>query len=341
MDGSVTSRAMLSPMTSLAWQPTATVASLQLRAALLAKIRAFFAERHVLEVETPLLSQHTVTDPYVIGIPALYQPLGAPQSTELYLQTSPEYAMKRLLAANCGAIYQISKAFRQGEVGRVHNPEFTMLEWYRPGFDHLQLMDEMDALLQAVLNTEPAERLRYADAFTRHLGIDPHRATVAELIACVQEQQIELDSSVVDGGEHSRNGWLDILMTHAIEPQIGQERPVLLYDFPSSQAALAKIRAEDPPVASRFEVYFKGYELANGFHELQDAAEQAQRFERDLAYRKAHGIAPVTVDERFLAALQSGIPDCAGVALGVDRLCMLAMGLSSVAEVMSFAISRA
>lgn len=322
------------------WQPTAALTTLQRRAQIIQTIRHFFFTRGVLEVDTPLLSHATVTDPFVVGIPALFQEIGQPTAHTVYLQTSPEYAMKRLLAMGSGSIYQISKAFRQGDLGKLHNPEFTLLEWYRLGVDHHGLMDEMDSLLQFILATEPAERLSYAAVFQRYLQLDPHTATLTELMACAQQQDlhfVQTDETTTD-----RNVWLHLLLTHVIEPNIGQERPVFLYDFPVSQAALARIRENEiPPVASRFEVYFKGIELANGFHELQNAAEQRQRFIADLAYRKAHQLPELPIDEYFLAALTAGLPDCSGVALGIDRLIMLALGKTNIAEVMSFSFPTA
>ena len=321
------------------WSPHATLGILRQRADIIAKIRTFFAERGVLEVETPLLSHATVTDPHVIGIPSIFKEIGSTEEKILYLQTSPEYAMKRLLAAGAGPIYQLCKAFRQGEVGNVHNPEFTMLEWYRPGFDHHALMDEMDLLLQLVLKTPSAERWSYAQVFENFLGIDPHRVDVDTLADCAKKQAIQFVAWKREPGD--RNLWLDLLLTHCIEPHLGRERPFFLYDFPISHAALAKIRHDNPPVASRFEVYFKGTELANGFHELQDAQEQHKRFENDLAYRVQHGLPSVPIDERFLSALSHGIPDCAGVALGIDRLVMLALGCSSIKDVLSFAFEKA
>lgn len=318
------------------WRPTATIEALQQRAKILEKIRAFFAARGVLEVETQLLSHATVTDPHVIGIPAIFKKPGSSKEEILYLQTSPEYAMKRLLAAGAGSIYQICKAFRQGEIGKSHNPEFTMLEWYRPGFDHHALMDEMDLLLQMVLDVKSAERLSYSAAFEKFLEINPHVASLNELIACARNQNLHFS----DAGD--RNFWLDLLLTHCVEPHLGKDIPVFLYDFPMTQAALAKIRHdENPSVASRFEVYFKGIELANGFHELQDAAEQAKRFANDLITRSEIGLNEVPIDENFLAALKHGLPDCAGVALGVDRLVMLATQNKSVSEVISFEFERA
>jgi len=317
----------------MSWHPTTSIQTLQARAIILSTIRQFFATRNILEVETPLLSHATVTDPHVRGIPAEVTLRNKPHT--FYLQTSPEYAMKRLLAAGSGPIYQICKAFRQGDLGRYHNPEFTMLEWYQLNIDHHGLMDEMDALLQSVLQTASAERVTYAELFRKYVELNPHLATDEELKNAVQER-IQLGSELSE-----RNDCLELLFTHCIEPYIAQERPLFLYDFPVSQAALAKIRHEDPPVASRFEVYFKGIELANGFHELQDVAEQRRRFEKDLVYREKHRLPLVPIDENFLGALEHGMPECAGVALGVDRLVMLALGESEVVKVLSFGVERA
>ncbi len=320
----------------LAWQPSASIEHLKRRAKLMAIIRDFFAKREILEIETPLLSHASVTDPYVLGIPARFQHHGATSETAVYLQTSPEYPMKRLLAAGSGSIYQISKAFRQGDMGRYHNPEFTLLEWYRLGFNHLDLMNEVDALLQTVLHCEPADRVTYSELFTTLLGINPHTASTEQLMQYVQDH---IEITTVD---NDRNTCLHLLLTHCIEPRIGRHRPLCIYDFPITQAALAKIRdTENPPVASRFEVYFRGLELANGFHELQDSDEQRERFHQDILYRVKHQIPSVPIDEHFLAALQAGLPDCAGVALGIDRLMMLALHADSISDVMSFAFDRA
>lgn len=305
------------------WQPSAPIDHLRIRAAILARIRNFFAERQVLEVDTPLLAKGTVTDPHVQGISVAAE--------NRFLQTSPEYAMKRLLAAGSGSIYQICKAFRQGDVGKFHNPEFTMLEWYRVGYDHHALMNEVGELLQCILKTKQAVRMTYQDVFESHLEIDPHTVSTQTLAVFAREKASLMMTDI------DRQTSLDLLFTHCIEAQLGQECPVFIYDFPLSHAALAKIRqTELPPVASRFEVYYRGVELANGFHELQDDVEQAQRFAADLHVRTQLGIPSVTIDEKFLAALKHGLPDCAGVALGVDRLVMLALGCSSIAEVMSF-----
>jgi lysyl-tRNA synthetase class 2 len=319
------------------WQPTATLEVLKKRAHIYAQIRHFFAERGVLEVDTPILSHATVTDPHIMSIPAYYKAIGSNEEQKLYLQTSPEFAMKRLLAAGSGSIYQLSKAFRQGELGRWHNPEFTMLEWYRLDFDHHQLMDEMDELLQWTIQTLSAKRISYAEAFECYVGIDPHHAPISELKNAAKTHDIFYQNN----NETEQNHWLDLLFTHCIEPQLGIDRPCFIYDFPASQAALSKVRLENPPVASRFEVYFKGIELANGFHELQDPLEQRRRFEANQLYRKHHHIPSVPLDENFLAALQHGLPNCSGVALGVDRLILLSLNTEKIADVLSFAFPQA
>lgn len=315
----------------MTWQPSASLANLRIRARVLKIIRDFFAARNVLEVETPLICHTSVTDTYIQSIPVLISEGKQPY----YLQTSPEYAMKRLLAAGSGAIYQISKAFRLEEVGRWHNPEFTMLEWYRPDFNHHDLMNEMDALLQLILQTPSAERKTYSELFQTHLQLNPHQISMDELRACAKQHQITVASEIKD-----IDTWLNILMTHCIEPQLGKNAPCFIYDFPASQAALARIQPGEPATASRFEVYFQGIELANGFHELQDADEQRQRFENNLAERKQAGLPLLKIDELFLSALHHGLPDCAGVALGIDRLIMLATQSEHIANILSFDFSR-
>jgi lysyl-tRNA synthetase class 2 len=307
------------------WQPHATIDTLRMRADIMARIRDFFKKRDVLEVETPLIASTTVTDPHIASIPVLHS-----KDKIFYLQTSPEYAMKRLLAAGSGSIFQLCKAFRQDEKGRLHNPEFTMLEWYRIGFDHHALMDEMRDFFKEVFAISKTDRLTVANVFETYVGINPHLAHVSELKNAAKKHGIEVD--VPD----EKNVYLDILFTHIIEPKLGNEYPVFIYDYPASQAALAKIRDENVPVASRFEVYFKGVELGNGFHELQNAEEQRVRFEKDLQYRFLHQMDAVPVDELLLSALQNGLPDCAGVAMGVDRLIMLMLGYEKIANVISF-----
>ncbi|OGT63987.1 MAG: EF-P lysine aminoacylase GenX [Gammaproteobacteria bacterium RIFCSPHIGHO2_12_FULL_45_9] len=314
------------------WRPSAAQEVLQARARFLKKIRAFFEERGVCEVDTPLLCQYAVTDPH---IDAFEVPVTA--ETTYFLQTSPEYAMKRLLAAGSGPIYQMCKAFRRGEVGRLHNPEFTMLEWYRPLWDHHALMDEMDAFLNHILCTPPAERVTYLDLFQQYVGIDPHTMTVEALRHVVERQGIML-AGVAAQEDFTRDTYLELLMSHIIEPHLGVNGvPTFVHDFPASQSALAKLRrvSEVVYVAERFEVFLEGAEWANGFHELTDADEQRARFVHDQQARQACGLPFRAIDHRLLAALPQ-LPHCAGVALGVDRLFLRWIEKRQLSEVLSF-----
>ncbi len=320
------------------WQPTASLTNLRVRAQVLKKIREFFVARNVLEVETPLLCAATVTDPHLHSLTTQLHIPGDQQSQLLYLQTSPEFAMKRLLAAGSGAIYTLGKAFRDQEQGQQHNPEFTLLEWYQPDYDHQQLMTEVDELLQVVLATPTAQRMTYSDVFLYYCDIEPHSASIEMLQTCATACGIE---EIVGVDVNDRNTWLELIMSHVIEPQLGYEKPLFIYDYPVTQAALAKIREDNPPVAERFEVYVQGKELANGFHELTDPDEQQRRFVKDLAYRRQHGLPEVKHDNKLIAALQAGLPACAGVALGIDRLVMLACQTHVIDEVISFAINNA
>ena len=297
------------------------------RAAILTRIRTFFAARDVLEVETPVLGARTVTDPHIESF----------RVEERYLQSSPESAMKRLLAAGSGPIYQICKAFRKGESGPRHNPELTLLEWYRPGFDHHQLMDEVEALLEEVLEVGAAERVGFGSLFERHVGIDPHRATLADLA----EKGRELLGPVGEAQSLHIEDWLSLLMARVVEPELGMVSPVFVYDYPTPLAALARIRNQEPPVAERFEVYFRGVELANGYHEIVEPARLRARFEQERVRRRELGREPVELDERLLQALEHGLPECSGVALGVDRLIMLAVGAASIREVIDFPFESA
>ena len=310
---------------------------LRLRAQLLATLRAFFAARGVLEVDTPALSSAAVTDPHLDSFATAYA--GGPM---LYLHTSPELPMKRLLAAGSGCIYQIAKVFRNGEAGRLHNPEFSLLEWYRLGFDLERLMAEVADLVTLLLGDrlplQAPEYLSYGAVFQRALELDPHTAAVAELAACAAAHGLRAPP---DMPQDDPNPWLDLLLSHCLGPQLGQGRLSFVYDYPAAQAALARIRPDHPPVAERFELYLDGIELANGFQELTDAAEQRRRFERDNRLRAARQLPLLPVDERFLAALEFGLPDCAGVALGLDRLVMLAAGKACVQDVLSFPLERA
>lgn len=324
-------------MQSSQWRPTASIEVLKRRAAILQQIRQFFAERDVLEVDTPTLCHATVTDEHLNSFSTAFTHPNAPLATTLYLQTSPEFAMKRLLCAGSGAIYQICKSFRNEESGRFHNPEFTMLEWYRPGFDHLQLMAEIDQLLQLILNCPYAEHVTYADAFIQHLGCNPLTSSLSEIKSLASQ----LGYAELAAKESDKDILLMLLFSQHVEPKIGQVRPCFVSGFPASQAALAKISANNPLVADRFEVYFQGIELANGFHELTDPTEQVNRFAQDNAKRKEKGLDVIPIDQHLIAALKSGMPTCAGVALGIDRLLMLALGCTTIDQVIAFANSRA
>ncbi|HSD95794.1 MAG TPA: EF-P lysine aminoacylase EpmA [Sulfuricaulis sp.] len=325
------------------WQPTAALEVLKLRARLLERARAFFSERSVLEVETPVLSSAATTDPALATLATRYTGPLFPHGSTLYLQTSPEFPMKRLLATGCGSIYQICKVFRDGEAGRLHNPEFTMLEWYRVGFDHHRLMDETDELVTRLLaptmSLDAPERLSYREAFLRHAGLDPHTASGGDFAAVAKAHNIGVAPELLIQDDLAV--WCDLLLTHVVEPMLGQGRLTFIYDYPASQASLARIQPGEPPLAARFELYLKGVELANGFHELANADEQRARFERQLHARAASGRPAVPMDERLLAALKHGLPDCAGVALGFDRLVMLAAGARTIAEVLAFPVDRA
>jgi lysyl-tRNA synthetase class 2 len=313
------------------WQPSATREVLALRAVLLAQIRAFFAKRDVLEVETPVMMAAGSLDP------ALHSFATASRGGRgYYLQTSPEAAMKRLLAAGSGSIYQVSHVMRDGESGHRHNPEFTLLEWYRVDWDQHQLMDEVEQLVRMLLSDMlPDTGFRhhtYREVFAEHAGIDDvHAADVNEIREAAVRHGLRLE-----GDSNDRNVWLDLLMSHVIEPQLGTGA-CFIYDYPADQAALAYIRPGSPALAERFELYIKGVELANGFHELADADEQKQRFEREQAIRKQSGLDAMPLDDKLLAALQHGLPECSGVALGFDRLVMLASGKKDIRDVMAFA----
>ncbi len=329
--------------TSGDWRPAAALEVLKLRARLLEQIRAFFSGRGVLEVETPILSSAAVTDPALESFTTRYTGPLFPHGYILYLHTSPEFPMKRLLAAGSGSIYQICKVFRDGESGRRHNPEFTLLEWYRLGFDHHRLMAETGELvmqlLAPTLRLNPPEQLTYREAFLRHANIDPHTATSSDYAAVADEHGIRAPT---DLHQHSDVPvWRDLLLTHAVEPKLGQGHLTFIYDYPASQASLARIQPGNPPLAARFELYLNGIELANGFHELADADEQRVRFERQLHARTAGDQPVIPMDERLLAALAHGLPDCAGVALGFDRLVMLASGVRTIDDVMAFPLDRA
>ena len=307
------------------WRPTAARATLERRAQMLASARRFFADRNVLEVDTPIVVHATVTDVHIES--ARVELSNAPG---YFLHTSPEYAMKRLLAAGSGDIYQVCHVARGFERGRIHNCEFTLIEWYRTGFSLAQLMSEVEELSNALLGRVAAERLTYREAFLQHLRLDPFAATDSQLAEAARGFGYQ---SV---GAASRDEWLEFLMATQVGPKLGLGRQTFIHGYPASQAALARLDPHDPRAALRFELYHEGVELANGFHELASAAEQRRRFETDLAERHRLGLPSYPLDERLLAALEAGLPDCAGVALGFDRLLMLATHARSIEEVLAF-----
>lgn len=309
----------------MSWQPSASIETLKARADCYRYIRAFFDLRDVLEVETPLLSKAGVSDPYLQPVEA--NCMGGKQ----YLHTSPEYPMKRLLAAGSGDIFQICKVFRNGEAGGRHNPEFSMLEYYRLNFSLMSLMDEVAQLVGDFLNIQGRLDLTYEQAMERYAGLNPFTASHDELLAAAHECMggtVELDA----------DGCLDILMTHKVEPALPQNTLVFIHAYPQSQAALARTYddANGHSVAKRFELYVNGLELANGYDELCDASEQQQRFQQDLAKQQQLNNVQRPVDEYFLQALEKGMPACSGVALGLDRILMLKLGVASIRDVLSF-----
>ncbi|WP_102157100.1 elongation factor P--(R)-beta-lysine ligase [Coxiella endosymbiont of Rhipicephalus microplus] len=311
------------------WRPTASLMNQKLRAKLYSDIRKFFSDREVLEVETPLLSQYTVTDIHIESFQTTYY--NHKEKLYYYLQTSPEYAMKRLLANGSGAIYQICKAFRNGERGAQHNPEFTLLEWYKPGSSHHDLMNEIDELLQFTLHTKKALRKTYSELFSEYLSINPLSVSLKKLQSLARKFALENVNHYTD-----HTTLLQFLFTHAIEPNIGFGQPLFIYDFPAPQAALAKINPQNSDIALRFELYIEAIECANGFEELTDAQEQRYRFEQDILNRQKKGLFKIEIDQRFLASLKSGLPPCAGVAVGLDRLLMIKTKAHHIQEVITF-----
>lgn len=319
------------------WQPSASIETLRARAELFRYIREFFQQRSVLEVDTPVMSHCAVSDPFIDSIELNYHASVGQERVPLYLQTSPEYAMKRLLAAGSGAIYQMSKVFRNGEYGNRHNPEFTMLEWYRPGMTDSELMDEISELVCPILDLAEIERVTYSDLFDRYLGIRPESLSATELKSeTLKHLEIELD-------DEDRDTWLNLLMSHVIEPQLKQTQAVFVTDYPASQAALARLRTRQDgvEVAARFELFVNGVELANGYYELTDWQEQQSRLEADQQQRALLDLPQRPLDTRLVSALKAGMPECSGVALGVDRLLMLAQKSESIASVLPFDHTRA
>ncbi|MCW8832262.1 MAG: elongation factor P--(R)-beta-lysine ligase [Colwellia sp.] len=325
----------------MSWQPTLTWQNAQKRSQIIQQIRQFFAERNVIEVETPALSLGTVTDVHLEALTCRYNFLADSSdqtAAPLYLQTSPEFHMKRLLASGYGCIFQIAKAFRHEAAGRFHNPEFTMLEWYRLGFDHFDLMNEVAELLEAVLQCKTPTQITYQQLFIEQVGVDPLTANREQLLAVITAENKTSDWLVNDSDHDTL---LQFIFSEIIEPHIGIDSPCFVYHFPSSQASLAKICVEDERVAERFECYYQGIELVNGFHELTNADKQFQRFQKDNKQRTALGMKEMPIDNNFISALGHGLPQCSGVALGVDRLIMLALQAEHIAQVISFPIERA
>lgn len=318
------------------WQPSASLSALKSRADQLAWVRGFFAQRGVLEVETPVLGRYGVTDPNLDGISANTTAVAGGVAGG-WLQTSPEYHMKRLLAAGSGPIFQVSRVFRDGERGRRHNPEFSMLEWYRPGFTDGDLMAEVSDLVAGWLGCKPPEVLAYGDAFRRFAGLDPFLTSDRELARCC-EQWLESEQAMALG----RDGCLDLMMSYLVEPALAEYGPVFITGYPESQAALARVSERDGVrQAHRFELYIQGVELCNGYWELTDPAEQSRRFAADNRIRRQFGKPEMAVDSALLDAMKAGIPECAGVALGLDRLLMLKLGTSDIADVLAFPSERA
>jgi lysyl-tRNA synthetase class 2 len=311
------------------WRPTTTNRQLQSRAKLLRAIRKFFFDRKVLEVETPVVSQAGNTDPEIKSIRT---------DNGNYLRTSPEFALKRLLASGSGDIFELGRVFRAAESGRFHNPEFTMLEWYRVGFSYHQLMDEVATLVKACGHGKfdhwPVEKLSYQQLFHNHLGLDPFTANSQTLATTANKHGI-------DNIELNRQQWLDLLISLVIQPALPEKSLTFVYDYPADQAALARIRSGKPPLAERFELYLGRTELVNGYQELTDAREQQKRFEGENLHRKTRDQEIYQVDHHLIAALEHGMPECAGVALGVDRLQMAIEGENSLSDVIAFPSSRA
>ena len=329
-------------MTQSLWHPSASMPTLQKRARLLREIRAYFDARGVLEVETPMLSAHATVDAYIESFTTQFCPIGRTTSQSCYLHTSPEFAMKRLLCAGSGDIYSLGRVFRNGEAGGRHNPEFTMLEWYRVGMDDQALMDEVAALLTSVANFQEIRRCSYGELFEQYLRLNPYTASDEEL-----RQQV---SDNVDARLQGldRNDCLDLLFSRFVEPNLRSTEPEVLagyfvYDYPASMSALARLStsADGYPVAARFELFVNGVELANGYHELCDARQQQKRFEQEQRIRRERGSHIYPYDQNMIDALAYGLPDCAGVALGIDRLLMLILGTRNIADVLAFDFSRA
>jgi len=320
------------------WQPLASKEMIHARASLLGNIRDFFAIRGVVEVETPLLSSACVTDPNLDSIETQFR------GESYYLNTSPEFCMKRLLAQYREPIYQICKSFRDDELGPNHNPEFTMLEWYRPQFSMSELMDELEALLKDLHEDcdKPVQRVSYRQAFENSIGLDPHTASVAECYECALQNKIEVPAGMDGNDKQLKDAWLDWLLTQSVLPGFESDYYTFIYDYPESQSALARLEKDETGivVARRFELFYGEMELANGFYELLDAREQKNRFEKENLLRIANNKKPVQIDLHLLDALEHGLPECSGVAVGLDRLLMVLCQKGAIEEVLTFPWQR-
>ncbi|MDA1053810.1 MAG: EF-P lysine aminoacylase EpmA [Planctomycetota bacterium] len=330
----------MSDFAQTGFHPTASWENLRLRAGLLHRLRGFFARHDFLEVETPLLSADTVIDRHLdpLSVTLFDDPRSPAAGRSMWLQTSPEFAMKRLLAAGADRIYQVTRAFRGAECGQHHNPEFTIVEWYRVGDSMATGMALLGELAGELLDADGVSLVSYGEAIQRHAGVEPHSATVKELAAAAKSHGVAIPA---DMPSDDRDQWLNLLLAALVEPKLGIERPEILYDYPASQAALAQVRNDTPPVAERFELYANGIELANGYHELLDASVLRERNRQVNSQRQAEGKYALPEESRLLAAMEHGLPNCVGVALGFDRLVMIAAGASSLGEVMAFPIDRA
>lgn len=320
----------------MTWQPSMSWQTAKVKANLHKKIRNFFEEKDVVEVETPSLSLSTITDVHIEAFVTTFN-MFAEEGKNLYLQTSPEFAMKRLLASGYGSIYQICKAYRHESYGRYHNPEFTILEWYRIGFNHMQLIDEVEELLIDTLGVDGTERYTYQQLFLTYTDIDPLDTSIGDLCYFLQKHN-KLDDWLIEANHIDT--LLQFIFSEFVEVNIGSEKPCIVYSFPSSQASLARINQKDKRVADRFECYFKGIELVNGFYELNDNKEQLSRFLKDNEHRKKLGYEERPIDQRLIDALDEGFPECSGVALGVDRLLMLLTNKKNISDVLTFDINN-
>ncbi|MCX7102458.1 MAG: EF-P lysine aminoacylase EpmA [Methylobacter sp.] len=321
------------------WRPTCSLDLLRLRAQTLSRIRQFFSERSVMEVETPLLSHSCGTDPQLAFFTSEY--CFSPERQTLFLQTSPEFAMKRLLAAGTGSIYQIGKAFRNGESGRFHNPEFTLLEWYRVGFTLPQLMDEITDLIEALFvgkGLQETQRISYQDVFFLYTGLNSLEFSYQNYCAYAIESGL---SEAISLCEHDHALWLDMLFSHKVQLNLGDNSLCLVYGYPACQSSLARINEHCDQITDRVELFMNGVELGNGYYELTDAKEQSMRFDTELAIRQENNLPIMVKDQRLIDALAAGLPECSGIAIGLDRLLMLLSGSKSIEDVLAFPIYRA